>query len=690
MSSAIEVYEKARKLAEACFKSRQAMGLDPYLPVLDTLIENYPIKKTRTLPTQEILTSRIVGTKHKARTESFAWNFMPLLEPDSEFAAKWVSLYKSTQEEGLRDPIKVYEIYGRYFVEEGNKRVSVTKYDQNPLIMASITQIIVDAGDDENAKLYEEHLKFFELTGINAILMSTKKNYTRMLKLLGVDEDHSLSAEQRKNILSLFFNVEKAYEQLRQEEDIRALSGDAFLIFLETYGTSGLESAMSYNAVLREMEAIWPDIALWPDKSESALMDESTTSEKKKFLSGIFKEPVKAAFIESQCAESSSWTAMHAQGIEYLKEQLKDDVEVSVYDQANTPEEIQEALEKAVKDGNEVIFTTNPLMLQATSRFAAMYPKIRFLNCSLNPDVKDMRTYYARSYEVRFLMGLVAGMLTKTGHIGYIADFPIYGEVADINAFAIGACMTRPSARIYLDWSTTQSATLQDYPMDVDILYAAGQDFDPRVLKGKKFGLFNVGEGKFYNLAAVHINWGVFYVRIVKSILNNTYKADARASNSESINYWLGFSNGMLDIEFTNGLPIENRRLIHVFKAAMADKSFYIFGDIHKDEYKRSLTLEDLVKMDWLLDNISGTIPTIRQLTSEAEQIVSIHGMEGIKDEDEDENPEDEPAEVAETGEKELKDLEPKQPKKANQAAGKEENADNSAVKAGDAARQED
>lgn len=86
---------------------------------------------------------RVVGTKTGSRTEAFAANFMPLLKSGTEFAAKWENVYSAQIEEGLRDPIKVYELFGRYFVEEGNKRVSVLKFCKAASVMAEVREIVL-------------------------------------------------------------------------------------------------------------------------------------------------------------------------------------------------------------------------------------------------------------------------------------------------------------------------------------------------------------------------------------------------------------------------------------------------------------------------------------------------------------------------------------------------------------------
>ena len=88
----------------------------------------------------------VVGTKTKGRQGAFAPDFMPAMEPDSEFASKWEALLQSQYEEGIRDPILVYEYMRRFYVLEGNKRVSVSKYVGGTTILAEVHRILPKRG----------------------------------------------------------------------------------------------------------------------------------------------------------------------------------------------------------------------------------------------------------------------------------------------------------------------------------------------------------------------------------------------------------------------------------------------------------------------------------------------------------------------------------------------------------------
>jgi hypothetical protein len=103
-------------------------GRFPYLPVLDEILTEQDIQSEVPLGLVNIPLDYVVGTATKGRTNAFAANFMPLLETKTEFANKWSALADAQINEGIRDPIICYEFMNRFYVVEGNKRVSVLKY----------------------------------------------------------------------------------------------------------------------------------------------------------------------------------------------------------------------------------------------------------------------------------------------------------------------------------------------------------------------------------------------------------------------------------------------------------------------------------------------------------------------------------------------------------------------------------
>lgn len=660
-----DAYEKAHRLAEACYEKDISLQRNPYLPVLDNILNGVTIKKESRPVIREIPLKQVVGTRTEGRTQAFASNFMPLLKANTEFADKWSVLYKAQMEEGIREPVKVYELFGRYYVQEGNKRVSVLKFCKSPTILADVRTITIDPEDlDEiHSKLYSAYMEFQKAVNFPEIVMSRPSNYKKLMNILDASPEEPLDPAQVKDLRSLYATFSTAmeksglFDQLERgvlkgnpfDNDTKLhpdqkgqprpylnlpkeslTMGDAFMQYLKTYGFAP-EKAVPQKAMIKELEKLFH---INPQKNGTYVMTDTEASDRSKSrISSLLSGPLKAAFICSKDGISSSWTADHLRAIRQAEQELGSDVQISVYENANTPKEVTQAIDAAIAKGNEVIFTTNPLMLQQANHVAANYPKLKVLNNSLNLDTGLLRTYYAREYEVMFLLGLLAGVLTQTHRIGYLASYPINGEVADINAFAIGVSMTSPTAKVYLDWTTTTESTLENNPLNTDIVYIEGNKFDPHLVSDRLYGLFDVGRGKFFNIATIKTNWAVFYIKILKSILNGTWASDQNKAGQESINYWWGLSNGLLELEFSEKLPLQVRRLAVQLRDDMANGTFMPFeGEIEDQEgnvhnWSTGAFLPDLVTMDWLVGNVVGSIPKASQLVEDAQEVVEQHGL---------------------------------------------------------------
>ena len=134
-------YQEAHKMATKEYRRAMISGESPYPACLDEQLSPRMLAEGKRIGREQIPLALVVGTKTGGRNHAFARNFMPLLDNDSEFATKWTSLCQSHLEEGIRQPIKVYEYRNRFYVEEGNKRVSVLKYFDADSIDADVIQI---------------------------------------------------------------------------------------------------------------------------------------------------------------------------------------------------------------------------------------------------------------------------------------------------------------------------------------------------------------------------------------------------------------------------------------------------------------------------------------------------------------------------------------------------------------------
>ena len=135
-------------------------------------------------------------------------------------------------------------------------------------------------------------------------------------------------------------------------------------------------------------------------------------------------------------------------------------------------------------------------------------------------------------YEVKFISGAIAGALAGGDSIGYVGDYPIFGQVASINAFALGVQLTNPRTRVYLEWSSVSSGESAVQRLtDRGIRLISAQDLTKLGgWKDSSFGLSLVGEDGQVNLAMPVWRWGVYYEELLRRIRNKSFQAEYQES----------------------------------------------------------------------------------------------------------------------------------------------------------------
>ena len=124
--------------------------------VLDNILKEQNIVSFNEMPLGlvQVPMELVVGTKTEGRANAFSKNFYPIVECHTEFSDKWIRLYQSHIEEGIHDPIQAYEYMNRFYVAEGNKRVSVLKYLKAATIQANVIRIIPPRTEEKENKIY--------------------------------------------------------------------------------------------------------------------------------------------------------------------------------------------------------------------------------------------------------------------------------------------------------------------------------------------------------------------------------------------------------------------------------------------------------------------------------------------------------------------------------------------------------
>ena len=160
-----EEYAAALRRGQKEFKELQAAGKPVNPAVLDEILGDNISNATQLVGLAEIPADRIVGTRSAGRISLFTPGFMPLAKPESEFALKWINLCMAhSGGVGIRDPITCFEYLGNFYVQEGNKRVSVLRYYDANRVSAMVTRILPERSEEPRIKAYYEFLDFYKAT----------------------------------------------------------------------------------------------------------------------------------------------------------------------------------------------------------------------------------------------------------------------------------------------------------------------------------------------------------------------------------------------------------------------------------------------------------------------------------------------------------------------------------------------
>ena len=627
-------YRYAQKLGQKESRARTSAGLSPELPALEELVTPEQLLLGVDLGIVQIPAEWIVGTKSRARGAAFAPNFMPIMEENTEFAQKWQRLCAAHLTEGIRDPVKAYEYLNRYYVEEGNKRVSVLKYFDAPNVAAHVIRILPERTPE--TELYFEYVAFYRCSKVNFIEFTKPGGYAALQQALGKQPDELWTEEERRSFSAAYHYFRKTYAACGGEK-LHTTAADALLSYLQVFGYDSLRSA-SGTEIKKNLQRMWEELKLRQEQPAIELKTAPAEEKKPSLLAKVLPtapaQSLKAAFLYDGDPEHSGWVLGHDLGRIYVQRVLADKIQTTAYPNCMQDDPLA-VIAQAAADGNRLVFTTSPRLQQASLRAAIAHPELVIMNCSLNQSHRYIRSYYARMYEAKFIIGAIAGSLTESGRLGYICDYPIFGQIAGINAFALGAQMTNPRAEVYLEWSSVKGQRAAERELLEKGIHLISCQDTASLSAGKRssFGLTCI-HGEDRELLAVPVwNWGVYYEKILRQFLNKTAQ-DEYESSSKALNYYWGMSAGVVDIRYTDSLQRGTRRLAAFLKESIIRETctpfvtpLYTQSGERIGQEQDALRQEQIAGMDYLVENVRGDIPRYAQLSPIAKATVDTAGV---------------------------------------------------------------
>ena len=637
----LEDYAKARKLGLKQVERDISDGRYPYPPALDDILKNQGYQGEVPVGLTEIDLSLIAGTKTRGRQNMFSSGFMPIAEASSEFASKWSDLIDSQRAEGLRDPIVVYEYLQRFYVQEGNKRVSVSRYLGMPTILANITRVTPMPSDEKGLRIYHEFTRFYRVCPIYGITSSEEGFYARLAALLGQDLESAWPDDVVRDLHALFDSFSASF-RAHGGDSLDLQVGDALAHYITIFGFESVRG-LSPRDVDAQVEKIWGEFVVTQGEGARAYLENPSSDHtaplpKLKNLAkkAVLSKPFRVAFIYDRNPLSSGWISLHERGRKKLEERLGGTVETHAFTDRSSDGAFDQAVTEAVEHGVDLVVTCAPTQMRQITRAAAEHPGPAYLNCSVSLSHSAVRGFYGRMYEAKFLLGALAASLAGHHKVGYVAESPVFSTVAEINAFAIGAAMVDPYATVYLKWFSAKDYDWRREFREEGVHIISGRDYANPLAPKESWGLYQVEDnGAETHLAEPVWKWGRYYEMLVRSIRNDTWKKEGEKIQGQSLNYWWGMSAGVLDVRLSESLPRGQRMLVDVLRQSVLSGRVHPFtgelraqgGDVVQGPEAGRLTSEQIVRMRWLNENVVGRLPEQRELNRDGLVEVEVAGV---------------------------------------------------------------
>jgi basic membrane protein A and related proteins len=328
--------------------------------------------------------------------------------------------------------------------------------------------------------------------------------------------------------------------------------------------------------------------------------------------------PLKVAFVYIGPVGDYGWTYAHEQGRLMVEEEFGDKVQTTIVENVAEGPDSERIIRQLAQDGNQLIFTTSFGYMNPTVRVAKQFPDVYFEHATGYQRADNLAIYNARFYEGRAVIGTMAAMMSKAGHAGYIASFPIPEVVMGINAFQLAAQKVNSDFKTQVVWVSTwydpaKEADAARALMDqgADIL-AQHLDSPAALQAAEERGAFAFGQATDMaqfapkaHLAAIAHNWGPYYIERVQAALDGTW---------ESSNTWAGMADGQVVIsEFRDNVPPEVAEAANKIIEETKAGTYNVFsGPIYDQSGElrvpkgETMTDADLLSMDWYVQGVQG------------------------------------------------------------------------------------
>jgi simple sugar transport system substrate-binding protein len=332
--------------------------------------------------------------------------------------------------------------------------------------------------------------------------------------------------------------------------------------------------------------------------------------------------PLKVGFIYVGPTGDYGWSYQHDQGRQAIEAEFGDAVETSYVESVPEGADAERVLTQMALSGHKLIFATSFGYMDAVNTVAGRFPDVKFEHATgYRRDHPNVATYDARFYEGRAVIGHIAGRMTKTNKIGYIASYPIPEVMQGIASAFLHARKANPAAELAVVWVYTwfdpakeadAATALIEQGCDVIMQHT---DSTAPLARAQEAGIIGFGQASDMaqfkptpRVASIIDNWAPYYIRRVRAVLDGTWESTAT---------WDGIAEGTVQIgEITEAVPAEVKAEAEAMIEAIRSRAYHPFtGPINKQDGTPWLaagevaTDEQLVGLTFYLEGMTGTVP---------------------------------------------------------------------------------
>lgn len=332
------------------------------------------------------------------------------------------------------------------------------------------------------------------------------------------------------------------------------------------------------------------------------------------------RPPLKVGFVYVSPVGDAGWTYQHDLGRRAMEKALGDKVRTTIVESVAEGPDAERVMRDLARQGNRLIFATSFGYLEPALRVAADFPDVRFEQTGGYKTAPNLNTYNARYYEGRYLAGLLAGKVSKSGVAGYVAGFPVPEVIQGINAFALGMRAVNANAVVKVVWLDTWFDPARERDAAITLI---NQGADVLTNHSASTAVVQTAEEKGVaviayqsdmrriapraQLTAITHEWGGYYIKVARSVLDGTWKVRP---------VWGGMKDGFVRLApFNASVPKDVASFVAAREADLVAGHLHPFAGRIVDRDGR-VRLEaglmpdaQIATMNWFAQGVVGTLP---------------------------------------------------------------------------------